>query len=163
MGMDDGSRDAETKRQADARAKALGECVIGATPRPTDPAKAVRSGAGREPSGSGRPRGNPEAESGNLKSKAGKELRSPQSITTRSAPCPSGSGHPCGSAGSSSRASGTSAMDRLGGAASMPDSSAAGATSRGARPAAPAARSGGGASTPGAGINSDGFVPQQLR
>jgi hypothetical protein len=146
MDMDDGGRDAETKQQAEARAKALGECTVGATPRPTDPAMAVRSGAGSS------------------KSKASKELRSPQTGATRSTPpCVSGSGQPCRPAGSSSRSSGTSAMDRLGGGSSMPDSSAAGAAPRGARPAAPAARSGGGTSAPGAGIKSDGFVPQQLR
>lgn len=57
---------------------------------------------------------------------------------------------------------GNSAMDRLGGGTSMPDSSGAGASSRSPRPATPTARSGGGTS-PGAAINSDGFTPQQLR
>jgi hypothetical protein len=52
MAMDDGSRDAETKQQADARAKGLGECKVGVTTRPLDPARATRSGAGSGKSGS---------------------------------------------------------------------------------------------------------------
>jgi hypothetical protein len=52
IAMDDGSRDAETKQQADARAKGLGECKVGVTTRPLDPAMATRSGAGAGKSGS---------------------------------------------------------------------------------------------------------------
>jgi hypothetical protein len=46
MAMDDGSRDAETEQQADARAKALDQCVIGATPLSAARSTSVRSGAG---------------------------------------------------------------------------------------------------------------------
>jgi hypothetical protein len=52
IAMDDASRDAETKQQADARAKGLGECKVGVTKRPLDPAMATRSGAGAGKSGS---------------------------------------------------------------------------------------------------------------
>lgn len=53
MAMEDGSRESETTAQADARAKTVGECTVGVTTRPLDPANTRRSGAGSSSGESG--------------------------------------------------------------------------------------------------------------